>query len=489
MWSVSLHQCQVLLFCVQIRINYHFGVIVLTSRRSNNQHPLSIEIDQLKKSGNMAAFPELITKFLAVPTQQRRNGELLCEMFTVSGAIKIFLNDETWRNSITVEELNALDADGDGALKMLAQYQEVKKKSSQLRAKELSFRPGQELAEEAGIHNLHELLAIDHGFRKKITASAFCAMDEEGYSAARYTFRRYQAMDLLVKYPDMRMKLTAAFLNHRPSFDEMPFLFRLLIEEKEAVFSDPMMRDLISAKGLNTLSAFRSALFLLSKDEETIGLFADANLLGKASKKTLNTLSESDGLSVVRNFVQSPTGRHIMLESRKFIRKINAAAFNAQDRNGISPFFLLLQTEEGLAMLAKYRHLRDLINIDSLNRECRHGVHKGLTPLYLLLSTQAGRDILMQMRHLPSMIEVGDLYSRPEGSDITIAHLLAAPAAADVLRRLSKDVQARVPELIQQIENMKAARQSKLGMFAPQPSQLEPVETVAEKTEKRCVIL
>ncbi len=389
-----------------------------------------------------------------------------------------------------MEELNALDADGHGALFMLAGYQESKKKSSRSDVKVLSFRPGQESVEEAGIHNLQELLAADHDFRNKITAKAFCAMDEQGRSAAHYVFGRFHGMDLLVSYPDMRMKLTAEFVNRRPSLDEIPFVFRLTIEGKgEAVFSDPAIRNLINKKGLNFLSMHRSTLFLLSKNEKTIGYFADNNLLAKAGKKAINCLSETEGLSVVRNFVQSPTGLQIMLENPRFIKKFNAAAFNALGKNGVSPFYLLLKSEEGLAILAKYQHLRDLIDIDSLNRQPRYGDDKGITPLYLLLSTQQGRDILMHMRDLRSMIEVRDLYTRPEGSDVTVAHLLAAPEAVNVLHLLSKEVQAKVPELIQQIENMKAARQSKLGMFAPQPSQLEPVETVAEKTEKRCVIL
>lgn len=451
---------------------------MLANRRSKNAHPLFAEIDQLKKSREPVDLASLVARFQAIPADQRRDGALLRKLFSLTGTMALFFNDEAWRHSITVDELNALDEDGFNALMMIAAYQTPR-------------RRGEAPVDDGLIHHAAQLIDEDPDFRSKITAKGFCAMSEHTRSAAHNVFSRSHGLDLLLDHPEMRTKLTSNFMNKRREFSDMPFVF-ILAREKNGleVLHDPGIRQLISSKGLGAQIASCSALYILTKKEDGMELFKDEVLLDKIDTEALNLVNESDRSSVVSHFAQSKIGRDIMFQHPKFVKKIQAPAFNLNGRSEYSPLFLLLISDEGLPILAKYKHLRDLIDIECFNRACRVGEYAGMTPLYILLSTAEGREILLHDRHLRSMIEERDLWTKPAASDVSVAHLLAKPDCTNLLKLLSKEVQVEVARRVsEQVMQTGVVRQSSLGMFAPQPPQLTPVETVTEKTEKRCVIL
>lgn len=331
------------------------------------------------------------------------------------------------------------------------------------------------------------MIADDEVFRQKITSEGFC-LRAGSMSAAGHFLTSEDGLRILLDHSDLAAKLTADSLNARSINLEEPKVFWVArYKAGIELLANPAVRQLVSVKGLNARCMYLSALYYLTTSDDGIALLADVNFRKKIRPKTLNVYEEHEGHSVVANLCQSEKGREALLQYKDLLKMIEPAAFNARLRGCSSPLFHLTRTATGLDVLASSRHLRSLININSLNLACVYGPDKGTSPLFWLVSSEAGRAILMCDKRLRSLIEVRDLRVMREADKVSVADLLLLPECAALLKKLDKNLQAYVAEHRKMRDDNIPGWHASAVLFKPQKKSPQMAEEIV--VEKRCVIL
>ncbi len=378
-------------------------------------NPMIATIQKALRDKNRDQLMEIIDEWKSTPAEKREEVvEITCLLLSHALGVELFCDDEEWYASLTVQELNELDSYGRTAISLLC------------RSKRGCL-----------------LLDENESLRRKITYEGMNAGKKS--RTAAYQLLVYSVNhDLLLRHSDLKEKISSDVLNEGSISESMPIVYELSkTKSGVAVMLDPIIRQKITAEGLNVSSYYHSSVNFMTKHPEGLAMLADDNFRLKIQAATLN-LMDSHHCSALSNICQTEEGCEIIAAHADLRNKINAEAFNSLKKQSHSPLYLLAKSPAGRRALLVSKHLRKLIDEDALNSTCRYGEEAGYSALFWLLNNPEGREIFLHDRRLREMIRPGVLLARVEGgvfAGTRLVDVLMHVDSVKLLRLLSREVQ------------------------------------------------
>tara|TARA_R110000868_G_scaffold203421_2_gene451231 strand:+ start:858 stop:2132 length:1275 start_codon:yes stop_codon:yes gene_type:complete len=419
--------------------------------QSDVQDAILATIQKAMPTANHDQVMAFVNTIKAVPVAERvRGAEIACALLSSWHGLAIFFEDQEWRDTLTISEVNDTDQFGRNVLQMICKHDEGR-----------------------------QFINADENFRSKITEEGFCAGGRQ--SAAYYFLSSADGVDIMLAHQALRMKLTPAFLNSGDNTDSMPILYELAKTKKGVLLlADPYVRGKISDHGLNVQSTCHSTVSFLVREAEGVALFSDDVFRAKVMPSALNAVNESEDDSPVLHLCRAERGREVLAVHQGFCKRINAEAFNHLSADNTSPVFYLAKSAIGRQALEQSKYLSDLISSECLNAVCSGGEDKGASVAFWLISTEGGREVLMKNKKLRLAIQPEVLQSQiveGEFAGRSALDYLAADENRDLLRVMSSACR----------ESVSSIGKSNLGLFAQRNEEMVEVQTT--RSHKRCVIL
>jgi hypothetical protein len=443
--------------------------------RSN--HPVLEEIRQADRQGDLEALDDLIERFKSTPADLRVDGiDILCGLLSTTFGMARFIQDATWREVITIEELNHPDRFDRNALAIIARADRDKDYG-----KSKSVNLNSELFGEQ-----KKLIDSDAAFRQKITAEGFCY---GGRKSAAYQYLVYpEYIKIITNHRVLWSKISIDFLNEIERASDfstiLPVMFELSRYQEGVIFLS-LVPDLIRQDGLNAGNVYTGSLKHISLFPEGVDLLHNPSVRKKIESRTLNKIDKRDMSSVVSVLAKTSRGCEL-LSYPDIVKKVEEHTFTVNYGHNMSAVFHMAKQLIGLQVIARHQRYRGFIQAYDMNFLCHSGENAGTSLLFWLLARKEGCDLLLNSRELRRLVDTSILLSKAEGGEfkgLSALDFLMMPENQKLLGMLSAEVRRFVQEHRNVPMQEMLLSRSRSGLFLHVNEITAQAEDVAKKSE------